>query len=108
MNNLKILFVCSANVDRSPTAENLFLNFKGIEARSAGTAVYARTPITHELIDWADKIFAMENKQREAILQIDGELEKKIVTLGIPDIYGRNQPELRRLILEKLEVIMNL
>ncbi len=108
MNNLKILFVCSANVDRSPTAENLFRNFKGIEAKSAGTAAYAATPITRELVNWADKIFAMENKQREAILQMDGELGEKIETIGIPDIYRRNQPELKKLILEKLEIVITL
>ena len=32
---MKILFVCSANEDRSPTAERLYSNHPGLEVKSA-------------------------------------------------------------------------
>ena len=33
----KILFVCTGNMDRSPTAESLLKGREGFEVRSAGT-----------------------------------------------------------------------
>ena len=34
---LKLLFVCTANIDRGPTAEDIYKNQPGFEAKSAGT-----------------------------------------------------------------------
>ena len=51
-----ILFVCTGNVDRSPTAEGLFKNVGGLEVKSAGTSIAATVPLTRELIEWADEI----------------------------------------------------
>lgn len=50
----RILFVCTANRDRSPTAEDLYANDARYEVRSAGTWQYAVTPISDELVAWAD------------------------------------------------------
>jgi len=48
----RILFVCTANVDRSRTAEDLYRADERYEVRSAGVApfatVLARSPATHE------------------------------------------------------------
>jgi predicted protein tyrosine phosphatase len=38
MRLIKILFICSKNQWRSPTAEKIFLQFNGYNVRSAGTA----------------------------------------------------------------------
>jgi len=103
---VKVLFVCTGNYDRSPTAEGLFRGVEGLEVDSAGTAPCASTPlskpVTKELLEWADMVFAMEDHHKEAMLKIDASAKNKIVVLHIPDIYLRNSPELKKLLLEKL------
>jgi predicted protein tyrosine phosphatase len=90
----KILFVCSGNIDRSPTAEQLFKNYKGLEVKSAGTDRKAPNPISADLIQWADKIFAMEEKHKRQILRICPEASEKIIVLNIEDLYEKNDPQL--------------
>jgi len=58
----KLLFVCSRNLWRSPTAESLFRNHPRYEARSAGTENSARIKLTAGHVGWADLIFCMEKK----------------------------------------------
>lgn len=58
---MKILFVCTANKLRSPTAEDVFRDYPGIEAISAGTDAQAPRPVTAALVASADLIFVMEN-----------------------------------------------
>jgi len=60
--DLKLLFICSRNQWRSPTAERLFIGVPGVEARSAGTEPGARVRVTAGLLGWADRIFVMERK----------------------------------------------
>lgn len=98
----RVLFVCTANMDRSPTAEALFKRKGGFEAKSAGTWMYARRRISRDLVEWADLIFAMENHHRDAILSVCPEAEKKTIVLDIPDIYPRNDPDLIRILKTKL------
>jgi len=98
----KALFVCTGNMDRSPTAEWLLKGKKGFEAKSAGTWIHAEKRISKDLVDWADIIFAMEEKHKEAILAISPEAKDKVIVLNVPDIYGRNDPELVRILEEKL------
>ncbi|MGB9133995.1 MAG: phosphotyrosine protein phosphatase, partial [Candidatus Bathyarchaeia archaeon] len=56
----KVLFVCSGNIDRSPTAEVLLRGKEGFEVKSAGTWEGARKVVSRELMDGADAIFVME------------------------------------------------
>jgi predicted protein tyrosine phosphatase len=99
----KLLFVCGRNVDRSPTAEHLFNMVEGLEVKSAGASVGATVPLTRELIKWADEICVMEFKHQQAVLKIMPSAWKKVESLEIPDIYYREQPELRQLIVEKMK-----
>jgi predicted protein tyrosine phosphatase len=69
----KWLFICSANVARSPTAEYLARK-AGLLARSCGTGgrrgeyePYTVTPMTQEIIEWADVIVAMKLGHRIAV-----------------------------------------
>lgn len=55
-----ILFVCSQNRLRSPTAERVFYGLSGIEVRSAGTERDAENVISRDDLEWADMIFVME------------------------------------------------
>ena len=58
----KLLFVCSQNRLRSPTAEKLFEGSARYCARSAGTSLGARVVVTEGHIGWADIIFCMEKR----------------------------------------------
>ncbi|MGY4538778.1 putative protein tyrosine phosphatase [Mucilaginibacter sp. UYNi724] len=93
MSNL--LFICSKNQWRSPTAELLFKGHRLHHARSAGTSDKARIKLNQKLIDWADVVFVMEYKHRDIIKQQYVEIpQKKIIVLNIPDDYQFNDPEL--------------
>ena len=50
---MRILFVCTANKLRSPTAEDVFRDYPGIEAISAGTDAESPRPLTEELVGMA-------------------------------------------------------
>jgi len=91
-----ILFICSRNQWRSPTAEAIYKNCEGIQVRSAGTEPSARIKVSAKLIEWADLIFVMERKHRERLLmKFPGEMEgKQVVNLDIPDEYGFMDEEL--------------
>ncbi len=99
---MKLLFVCSRNRLRSPTAEAVFSVYEGVAALSAGTNPDAENPVSADLIEWADLVFAMESVHRRRLQKQFGPLlrAKRIVVLGIPDNYKYMQPELVR-ILEK-------
>lgn len=98
----RVLFVCGRNVDRSPTAEDMYKGAEGLEVKSAGTSIGATVPVTKELIEWAGFIFAMEERNKQAILKIDSSSEWKIWVLGIQDIFCRDDPELKQLLRQKL------
>lgn len=99
-----VLFVCTVNKLRSPTAEELFKTMDGIEARSAGTDQDCPNPLTADLVAWADMIVAMESHHREHIrrkFKKDRPVDHRIITLAIPDEYERNDPILIELLREK-------
>lgn len=102
---MKVLFVCTANKLRSPTAEDVFRDLPGIEAVSAGTDSEAPNPLTPELVASADLIFVMETHHRERVRKKfkPRPADNKIITLHIPDEYERGDPELVALLKEKVE-----
>ena len=68
----------------------------GIEVSSAGTSVEAKYQVSADLLEWADKVFVMEQSQRRYLNAhfAHSLKDKKIVCLNIPDRYGYMQPEL--------------
>ena len=62
---MRVLFVCTQNRLRSPTAEQVFSQWPGVECASAGVHVSAEVPLSGELIDWAEIIFVMERAHRD-------------------------------------------
>lgn len=102
-NKLHFLFICTANVQRSPTAEGLFEGIDEVEARSAGIHPLAAKRVYQPAIDWADKIFVMETGHMsflEKNLDVSG---KEIINLEIPDMYERDDPKLISILKEKLD-----
>lgn len=101
---LHILFLCSQNRLRSPTAEQVFSGFPGIECMSAGLGNGAENPMTPELAEWADLIFVMEQSHRNKLSsKFKPHLKtQRVVVLGIPDDYAFMDPELIRLLKAKV------
>ena len=97
---MKVLFVCNQNENRSKTAEELF---KGkFKTKSAG--LYNEKPITEKELSWADVIVVMEDKQRSEIAKRFPKqyMQKRILSLGIPDIYQFNQSKLIEILKSKV------
>jgi predicted protein tyrosine phosphatase len=93
---MNILFVCSRNQWRSPTAEAIYKASSQHAAKSAGTEPSARIKLTAKLINWADIVFAMEKKHKQRMVE-NFPVEtgnKKIVVLDIPDDYQYMDEEL--------------
>ena len=100
----KLLFVCSQNRLRSPTAEHLFADRTGLEVASAGLNKGADEPLSVELIEWADIIFVMEKTHRGKLSnKFKAHLKnKRLICLDIPDDYEYMQPELVELLEQKV------
>jgi predicted protein tyrosine phosphatase len=93
---MKLLFVCSQNRLRSPTAEHHFSLVEGMETASAGTNRSAEVPLSAELVEWADIVFCMERLHAERLRQrFDRHLGgRRVVCLDIPDRYEYMDPSL--------------
>ena len=102
---MKVLFVCTQNLMRSPTAEMLYRGRPDLEVRSAGIAPDAIVPITEELLQWAEIVFAMDSGHR---LHLQTHFfaawggAKRIECLDIPDAFQYMNPVLVRILTEKL------
>ena len=97
---IKALFICSQNKLRSPTADQVFSTWPGVEADSAGLNSDAEQPLSAEQLEWADVVFVMERAHRNKLSKrfkphLKG---KRVVCLGIPDEYEFMQPELVQLL----------
>ena len=106
----RLLFVCSENRLRSPTAEAVFSEYQEVEAIGAGTNSDAETPVSGDLIEWADIILVMEKSHRNKVSKKYKELlkNKRLVVLDIPDNYECMQPELIQLLKEKVSRVVRL
>jgi predicted protein tyrosine phosphatase len=101
----RILFICTANLDRSPTAEALYRDDPRYDVRSAGTAPFATTPLTREMLLWADRAFVMcerHDRHHTEIKMRFPKLDTPIVDLDVEDRWPRDHPELVKRLLKKL------
>ena len=99
-----VLFICGKNRLRSPTAEQVFADWPGIETSSAGINQDAENPVTPELLHWADLVFVMERAHRAKLsAKFKSHLgNKRIVCLDIQDNYEFMDPALVRLLKAKV------
>ena len=93
---INALFICSRNRLRSPTAEQVFAAWPGVETDSAGLADDADRVLDADQVDWADFIFVMEAVHVRRLKSRFGKhlRSKKVVCLDIPDTFALMQPEL--------------
>lgn len=98
-----VLFICSQNRLRSPTAEHIFSEWPGIEVQSAGLNQGAEVPVSPEILDWAELIFVMEKAHRNKLAkQFQRHLRgKRVICLDIPDEYEYMDPVLIQLLKQK-------
>ena len=102
----KILFICTANHDRSPTAEIMYQRHPGLEEKSTG--IFRPEKKVREGLSWADVIVVMEDVHetyiREHFAQELG--DKPVFVLGIEDRYRFMEDELTSLIEERMEAVL--
>lgn len=92
--DLRVVFVCSAGLLRSPTAARIAGEY-GINSRSAGSHLhYALIPLTANLIKWAHWIvFMNSSNEDEACRKISDldlltDLKEKTIVWNIEDTYN--------------------
>lgn len=93
---LNVLFVCTMNKWRSPTAEKIYENHPLLNVRSAGTSSKAQRRILAGDVRWSDLIILMEEKHRERIRsEFRQELEyREMHVLGLEDRFQFMDPRL--------------
>lgn len=101
----KLLFVCSQNRLRSPTAEQVFSLREDVETASAGLNHDAEVPLSAEWVEWANLIFVMEKTHLSKLRskfkrQLRG--DQRVICLDIPDDYGYMDPVLVQLLISKV------
>jgi len=100
-----ILFLCSQNRLRSPTAEQVYSTEAAAEVASAGLDNDAETVCTPELLQWADIVFVMEKAHRNRLSKRFRQHLKnvQVTCLDIPDNYAFMQPELVQLLHDRVD-----
>ncbi len=102
---LKLLFLCTQNRMRSPTAVQVFASWPNVETDSAGLHASAAVVLSSEQISWADVIFVMEHKHRTLLSKNYGAHlnGKRVIFLYIPDKFPFMDPALVSLLETKVE-----
>jgi predicted protein tyrosine phosphatase len=100
----RILFVCSGGMLRSATASHVFASEPyNWNTRAAGTMSGAIVPVTETLLEWADKIFVMqEHHALEIKERFGGFGSEKVSVLEVPDRFFYRDPELVRILISKV------
>ena len=109
-NHINVLFICSRNQWRSPTAEQLWRRHPIVSARSAGTSPKARHHVSVEDVRWADVIMVMEEKHKSRLVAEFTRLldNKPIHVLDIPDEYKFMDSELVEMLEQSVNGILGL
>jgi predicted protein tyrosine phosphatase len=107
---MKVLFVCTANVARSPMAEATFRELAGgsgrHEARSAKLGARARRRVTTRELAWADVVAVMDAGHATEIERQWPAHSSKLRVLGVPDDYDPEEPELRELLTAEIRTLV--
>ena len=107
---MNILFICSMNQWRSPTAEQIYRNHPELAVRSAGTSRKARRTVSHSDIKWAELICVMESKHRNKLKADFRDIMnyKKIHVLDIEDNYQYMDAELIEILRQSIDPIIEI
>lgn len=107
---MNVLFVCSRNQWRSPTAEQVWRRHPLLNVRSGGTSPSARHTVSVDDIRWADVVIVMEQKHKSRLVAEFTRLldNKPIHVLDIPDEYKYMDPELVELLEQSVGSLLNI
>ena len=107
---MRVLFVCSENRLRSPTAEKVFSGYAELETRSAGTNANCDNAVSRESLEWADTVLVMEKSHRNKLTKRFRQSlrNKKLVVLGIPDEFDYMDPLLIDMLFRKVPPLLGL
>jgi predicted protein tyrosine phosphatase len=107
---LNVLFVCSRNQWRSPTAERVWRRHPRLSVRSGGTSPGARHTVSGDDIRWADVVIVMEHKHKSRLVADFRELlaNTPLHVLDIPDEYRFMDPELVGLLEQSVASVLQL
>ncbi|EAO1489498.1 phosphotyrosine protein phosphatase [Salmonella enterica] len=107
---MNVLFICSRNQWRSPTAEQVFRRYPGLSVRSAGTSRNAKKSVSCGLLRWADVICVMEQKHKDRLMAEYRRIieNKPLHVLDIPDDYRYMDPELVRQLEELVPEVLGI
>jgi predicted protein tyrosine phosphatase len=107
---VNVLFVCTANVARSPLAAAILLELAGpaapYAARSVGTASWAMRRLTTRDLAWADVVAVMEPRHLADVQGLWPEHAAKVRVLGVPDDYDPGEPELREVLTARVQALL--
>lgn len=105
---MRLLFLCSRNQWRSPTAEKVYQSDARVEARSAGVSSAARCRVSEKLLLWADLVLVMEHEHKSRLREMFPDIvqDLRIEVLDIPDDYPFMDEELMKLIRERVEPLL--
>ncbi len=108
-----ILFVCSANKQRSATADHYFsekyteLNFDSAGTNHKICRKEGTTPLEEEHLIWADLVVVMESKHKAIIKKNTGsKYSSKIKIANIQDVFKYYQKELIVELEEKVDPML--
>ena len=109
---IRVMFVCSSNLNRSPRAEEEFrklMREHGLEHRfmvhSSGVNAFKESgglQFDPEMAERYHVIFAADFATKKSLLKDFHQPKGKIIDLGIPDIYSRDSPKLGEILNRKL------
>lgn len=102
MKKVNILFVCSANVNRSQAfareMKKLVKKIENVdfEIRSAGLYAYTGDgyQLNEKILEWADKVFVMAMMHKMFVHKKYPQYLDKVTVIGISDEYDVDSPEL--------------
>ncbi len=106
----RVLFICGRNKLRSPTAEQVFSSYPNIEVASAGLSDDSATPVSAELLQWAEVIFVMEKFHRSRLSRRYGKHLKaqRVICLDIPDKFAYMDERLVQLLKATVQRHLNI
>ena len=105
---MRLLFICSRNKWRGPTAARIYARQPGVYTRSAGTSASSHRRINERLLLWADIILFMEHHHFEIVTEDHRELMKTrhSVVLNIEDSLHYEEEKLTTQIKAKADPIV--
>lgn len=88
----------------------MFADYDGVETISAGTNADSETPLSGDLVEWADVVLVMEKSHRNKVAKRFRALldNKKVCVLDIPDHFDFMDPLLVELLKRRVPAYVRL